>query len=267
MKNYNRTLWENNKTVVDAEYLNNIEDQVQILTNATIENSQDLEIVKETLPMKANLHHTHDDLISNAEVISHINALKEELMLEFNKYYDNADIVGDTLNFYSNGILLNRLKLPSMQTPEVRQAICGLFLCGELNCDDYDYSPRSTMYEQTIWEDGVTPVNAHNLNKIENKLLDLSQKLQELSENGIDLADNFIHTGSAIPSTTKGIWIDNSDEEEMSLADPLIEQFAQALRKHQQQIDELFYLTDAYLDDGLFEDEDDETENLDGGIF
>lgn len=271
MRNYNRTLWENNKTVVDAENLNNIEDQVQILTNTTIENSRDLEIVKDTLPMKANINHTHDDLataIDIENIRNSIEELKTELQQEFNKYYDNAEIEDNTLKLYSHGVLLTSLRLPVGQAHQLR-AICGEFLCGDLNCDDYDdYGSRTLSYEKTIWQDGITPVNAHNLNKIENKLLELSQKLQELSETGVDLADSFIHTGSEIPSTTKGIWIDESDTEELALSNPLIEQIATALQKQQKQINELFYLTDAYLDDGLFEDDETEDiENLDGGIF
>lgn len=291
MKNYDKTLWENNKTIVDAEKLNNIEDQIQIITNTVIEDSQQIEVIKETLPMKANINHIHDNYASNTEVDSirenietmsntissnqsdiealtnSINVLKTELQEEFKKYYDNAEIEDNVLKLYSNNVLLTSLTLPVGQAPALK-SICGDFLCGDLNCDDYEYNTLSSRsYERTIWQNGVTPVNADNLNKIENKLLELSDKLKELSETGVDLADNFIHTGSNEPDTTKGLWIDESDEEELFIADPLLEQIAEVLNKHQKQIDELFYLTDAYLDDGLFEEEDDETENLDGGIF
>ena len=57
MKNYDKTLWQNNKTVVDADYLNNIEDQVQILTLNSIKNNEKLQVIENTLPMKAAKDH------------------------------------------------------------------------------------------------------------------------------------------------------------------------------------------------------------------
>lgn len=268
MKDYNRTLWENNKTVVDAEYLNNMEDQLLIITGSVNQEMDKVRVIEETLPMKASINHTHEDLATTTEIENiktSIENLKLELQEEFKKYYDHAEIEDDTLKLYSNEVLLTSLKLPVGQVP-VLKSICGEFLCGEVNCNDYP-TAQSRSYEKTLWQDGVTPVNASNLNKIEDKLLELSQKLQELSDTGVDLADSFIHTGSQTPTSTKGIWIDNSDEEEVSLADPLVEQLAATIKKQQQQINELFYLTDAYLDDGEFEDEDDDSEILDGGIF
>lgn len=268
MKDYNRTLWENNKTVVDAEYLNNMEDQLLILTGSLNQEMDKVKIIEDTLPMKANVKHTHEDLATTAaldEIKASIETLKLELKEEFKKYYDHAEIEDNTLKLYSNEVLLTSLKLPVGQAPAL-QSICGEFLCGEVNCDDYP-SVQSLSYEKTVWQDGVTPVNASNLNKIENKLLELSDRLQELSETGVDLADNFIHTGSEIPTSTKGIWIDNSDEDEVSIANPIVEQLSAALQKQQQQINELFYITDAYLDDGLFEDDDSDAEEFDGGEF
>lgn len=294
MKDYNRTLWENNKTVVDADNLNNMEDQLLIITGSVAGQLERVQVIEDTLPMKANVNHTHTDLATSAdtseikgqiismsnritnseasiqEAINSINSLKAELSLEFKKYYDNAEIENNILKLYSNNVLLTSLTLPVGQAPAIR-SICGDFLCGELNCDDYTTTSQvlaqERSYEKTLWQDGVTPVNALNLNKIENKLLELSLKLQELSEAGVDLADNFIHTGSEIPISTKGIWIDNSDAEEVLLANPIAEQFAEAIKKQQAQIAELFYLTDAYLDDGLFEDENNDAEEFDGGVF
>ena len=294
MRDYNRTLWENNKTVVDAENLNNIEDQLLTITSAIAGEIEKVKVIEDTLPMKANVNHTHDDLATIADVngirkqittmsdrissnesnvqeaIKSINTLKDELKLEFKKYYDNAVIENNTLKLYSNNVLLTSLKLPVGQAATMK-SICGNFLCGEANCDDYpvtsQISKKDKSYTKTLWKDGVTPVNALNLNKIEDKLLELSQKLKELSEAGVDLADNFIHIGSEIPTSIKGIWIDNSDNEELALSNPIVEQFAETIKKQQSQIAELFYLTDAYLDDGLFEDENDDTEEFDGGVF
>lgn len=272
MKDYSRTLWENNKTVVDADNLNNMEDQLLIITGSLKEEIDRVQVIEDTLPMKANVNHTHDDLAKVVDVDniriqlqSSIDSLKLEIQEEFKKYYDHAEIEDNVLKLYSNNVLLTSLELPVGQAPAL-QSICGEFLCGEEVCNDYP-SVLSLLYEKTIWEDGVTPVNAANLNKIENKLLELSDKLQQLSETGVDLTDNFIHTGSETPTSTKGLWIDNSDEDEISLANPIVEQFAAAIKKQQEQIAELFYLTDAYLDDGLFEDDDSDAEEFDGGVF
>lgn len=268
MKNYNRTLWENNKTIVDAEYLNNMEDQILIITNSVNQEIDKVKVIQDTLPMKANINHTHEDLATTIEIEkikTSIENLELELKEEFNKYYNHAEIEDNTLKLYSNEVLLTSLKLPIGQAP-VLKSICGQFLCGQVKCNSYS-TTKNKSYEKTIWQDGVTPVNATNLNKIENKLLELSQRLQDLSDAGVDLADNFIHTGSQAPTSTKGIWIDDSDEEESSLADSLIEQLTTTIKKQQQQINELFYLTDAYLDDGEFEDENTDSEILDGGIF
>lgn len=287
MRDYNRTLWENNKTVIDAESLNNIEDQLLIITGSMFEDSERMKVIEDTLPMKANINHTHDDLattvsidkvksdlensinIVKTDLISSINTLKAEIQTELKKYYDHAEIEDNILKLYSNNVLLTSLTLPVLQNPAMK-SICGEFLCGDLNCDDFpsvmnEVSPLS--YDKTIWQDGVTPVNAANLNKIENKLLELSNKITELSEQGFDLADNIIHTGATAPTTTKGLWIDNSDEDDLSIANPLVEQFAEVLSKHQEQINQLFYLTDAYLDDGLFEEENITEEEFDGGEF
>lgn len=311
MRDYNRTLWENNKTVVDADNLNNIEDQLLIITNSMAEELERVQIIEDTLPMKANINHTHEDLatienldniknelessINNVkvnidnitqdidivkidvkglktELISSIESLKLEIKEEFKKYYDHAEIEDNVLKLYSNNILLTSLQLPVGQAPTIK-SICGEFLCGEEVCNDYSIESsllneiNTLSYDKTIWQDGVTPVNATNLNKIENKLLELSDKLQELSETGVDLADNFIHTGSETPTSTKGIWIDNSDNEELAISNPIVEQFAAAIKKQQEQIAELFYITDAYLDDGLFEDDDSIAEEFDGGVF
>ena len=261
MKDYNRTLWENNKTIVDAEYLNNMEDQLLIITNSVNNEIDKVQVIEETLPMKANINHTHEDLATTTEIEqiqASIEILKLELREEFKKYYDNAEIEDNVLKLYSNGVLLTSLNLPVGQA-HVLESICGEFLCGEVNCNDYP-TTQTKSYEKTVWQDGVTPVNAFNLNKIETKLLELSVKLQELS-------NSLIHTGPNPPALKKGLWIDNTDRAAVSLADPLIEQLTKTIKKQQKQIDELFYLTDSYLDDGEFEDDNDDSEILDGGIF
>lgn len=286
MKDYSRTLWENNKTVVDADNLNNIEDQLLIITGSLGEEVEKIKIIEDTLPMKANINHTHDDLATiedfnsmkieidtaiddtTTELLSCIDELRTEIKNELKKYYNNVDIQGNTLYFYTDSSI-TAIQLPVAQAPAIK-SICGDFLCGEQTCNDYSTSILSEnliTYDMTLWENGITPVNADNLNKIERNIFLLTEKVKELSETGIDLADSFIHTGSTTPSTTKGIWIDNSDEEETILSNTIVEQFAAALKKQQEQIAELYYITDAYLDDGLFEDDETIAEEFDGGEF
>lgn len=286
MKDYSRTLWENNKTVVDADNLNNIEDQLLIITGSLGEEVEKIKIIEDTLPMKANINHTHDDLATiedfnsmkieidtaiddtTTELLSCIDELRTEIKNELKKYYNNVDIQGNTLYFYTDSSI-TAIQLPVAQAPAIK-SICGDFLCGEQTCNDYSTSVLSEnliTYDMTLWENGITPVNADNLNKIERNIFLLTEKVKELSETGIDLADSFIHTGSTTPSTTKGIWIDNSDEEETILSNTIVEQFAAALKKQQEQIAELYYITDAYLDDGLFEDDETIAEEFDGGEF
>ena len=43
-----KTLWENNKTVVDAENLNKIEDELYNLTVATVSANRDIDNIKES---------------------------------------------------------------------------------------------------------------------------------------------------------------------------------------------------------------------------
>lgn len=263
MKDYNRTLWENNITIVDAEYLNNMEDQLLIITNTVNQEIDKVQVIEETLPMKANANHTHEVLDAEVEKLkASIEKLKRELREELKKYYDYAEIENDTLKLYSNNVLLTSLKLPAGQG-QLIESTCGEFICGQIICNDSS-TGQNDPYEKTVWEDGVTPVNAFNLNKIETKISELSIKLHELS-------NSLIHTGPNPPALKKGLWIDNTDRATASLADPLIEQLTKTIKKQQQQIDELFYLTDAYLDDGEFQDEEDnendDSEILDGGIF
>lgn len=273
MKNYDRTLWENNKTVVDAEKLNNIEDQVNILSLVSVDSNQRLEVVENTLPMKSNTDHEHDDLISSEELDSELTStvtilraeielLKTEVYKEFKQYFDDAEVVDDMLNLYSNGKLLKSVKLPKGQT-SISEAICGMFLCGELNCGNTKRSLKSS----TIWVDGVTPVNATNLNNIENKIIVLGDKIQQIIEEGVDISEVLIHVGSEAPIVTSGLWIDSSDEEPNDIIDnTILDSISLVLQEHKKKLEDLYFLTDAYLDDGEFEDEED-VQNLDGGTF
>lgn len=273
MKDYDKTLWQNNKTVVDAEKLNNIEDQVQSLTIGTGDINNRLQTVEDTLPMKAAKDHTHDNYANVMhthnefnDITESIELLKTELQEEFKKYFDNAEVEENILNLYSHGVLLKSLELPVGQAPSIK-AICGEFLCGESNCDDI-VEGRAVSYDKTIWENGVTPVNAANLNKIENKLFELVEAINNLEQNGgTGTSTDCIHAGPEAPANKKGLWIDTADESTDSIDDPVLDQIRDSLKQQRLHIDELFYLVDGYLDDGLFEDSSEDENILDGGIF
>ena len=276
--NYVKTLWENNKTVVDAENLNKIEDELYNLTVATVSANKDIDNIKDELSMKANINHTHTDLnekvedledtLSTKADVDHthldldekIQSLKEEIFIEFNKYFDDVTIDEDNyIHFYSNQVLIKSLKLPTSTSKEVK-AICGDILCGEAVAGQALSRASSHGYTPTIWQDGITPVDAENLNKIENKILELTSILESQSSG--------VHIGDEQPIDTTMLWVDTDDEDiNESDANDIIELFAEAIRKHETKINELFYITDAYLDDGEFEDENSEEQNLDGGIF
>lgn len=296
MKNYDRTLWENNKTVVDAEKLNNVEDQLLVLTDSFIVNDKRIQVVEDTLPMKANTNHTHseyalvdhthEDLATNESLKdystkaelelakntleSQINVLKSELNEEFKKYVDNVEIEGNQLKLYSNGKLLKTITLPETQTPAVK-ALCGSFLAGQAVAGQGLFPKMNFLAINpngpTNWQDGVTPVNAENLNKIETKILDLFNKVNKLEQANGDV-DAFLHIGSEPPVATTGLWINNSDEEVEDILDnQALESIKAVLNQHKSLIDELLYITDGLLDDGDFLDNNDDTNNLDGGIF
>lgn len=259
--NYQKTLWENNKTVVDAEKLNKVEDGLYDLTLASIESNKAIDKLNSDLGTKANINHTHNDLATSEDLNSALDALetlKAEIHQEFLKYFDDADIdENNMLNLYSNGQLIKSLQLPG----RALAAVCGEVLCGEVVSGEGLSNARS--YNPTIWQDGITPINAENLNKIESKLLELAEVLENLpTGSGGD-----VHIGNSEPINKSMLWVDTEDETiDEPITNNIIELFATALQDHSTKINELFYITDAYLDDGEFED-DSETENLDGGIF
>lgn len=287
MRDYNRTLWENNKTVVDAESLNNVEDQLQVLTVNSVDNNSRIAEIEITLPMKANINHsheeyslkehTHNDFTTNEEfgkikgdveaLIAEFNKLKEELGSEFKKYFDDAAVEEDMLHLYSHGVLLKSLKLPKGQGPALA-SICGEFLSGDLNCGDGTEYSLDRTYDPTLWQDGVTPVNAHNLNKIENKLVELTDKIVQIEQEGVDIGGLLIHVGPTAPTSTTALWIDNTDEDADEVIDnTILDSIASVLQDHKEKFAELFFLTDAYLDDGEFTDTAEPENIIDGGAF
>lgn len=326
MRNYDRTLWENNKTLVDADKLNNVEDQILTLTSTAIRNNDRLQVIEDTLPMKASSEHTHQDLHNNIDALSleverindrisqdntssnienldnkltqqvtnldnrlsqeitelglevyeeleelnqNFENLRTELREEFKKYFDDVILDNTTLRFYSNRKLIKSIELPAIASTEAR-AICGEVICGEVFTNQgLDSSKsKSRSYNPTEWIDGVTPINAENLNNIENKIVELVLTVEEILANGGSVNSSNIHIGNTEPVDKNTLWIDNSDEQpELQLDESIIEAFANVLKEHSNSIQELFYLSDAYLDDGEFTDTEESDYILEGGIF
>lgn len=287
MRNYDKTLWENNKTVVDAEKLNNVEDQLQVLTLTAVKTNDRLQTIEDTLPMKANTDHTHkeyedlhEDLHNNIEALhqelqEQFNNLKEELEEElsnnFGRYFDDVQLEETTLHFYSKGEIIKSIELPAVAVQETI-AICGEVICGEILVgqglrENRELRAYSKSYNPTIWEDGITPINAKNLNNIENKIQELVTIVDNILVNGGSVKSE-IHIGNTEPIDKEVLWIDNSDEmPEQQLDESIIEAFASVLKEHSDNIKELFYLSDAYLDDGEFTDTEESDYILEGGIF
>lgn len=272
MKNYDKTLWQNNQTVVDADYLNNIEDQVQILTLNSIKNNEKLQVIENTLPMKAAKDHNHREMEEDITSLeTRFEELKEHIGFDIGKYFDDVRLEGNILHFFSNGILLKSIALPTAND-EVK-AICGQIVCGQVVCGQGVTSPDgraiTASYNPTIWKDGFTPVNAANLNNIENKIIELVATVESIIDNGGNVEfESEIHIGDTEPTNTEVLWIDNSDEEpELQIEESIIESISNLLREHSDKLDELFYLSDAYLDDGDFTDTEETKYIIEGGIF
>lgn len=124
----------------------------------------------------------------------------DEIQKVLNEKFDDVELTENgILNFYANKILKKSIQLPT----KFARAICGEFLCGEL---EVGYNTTQTfsaidLSKPTVWVDNETPVNAFNLNTIENKILALK-----------DLLSGY-HMGTTPPSDTNLIWIDTTDDE------------------------------------------------------
>lgn len=183
MQNYNKTLWENNVTVIDADKLNNIENQMDALTRVQGQDAEQFIEVKNMISLKANASHSHEKYESEIAVLDQeLRQLKAEIS-DTAKYFDEVRLDGLNLVFYSKGVEAQSIKLPSNLSPSAR-AMCGEFLAGELNCGENVSNYSLDIEAGTTWVDGQTPVNAENLNKIENKLVEIAKKIAWLEENG-----------------------------------------------------------------------------------
>lgn len=144
--------------------------------------------------------------------IDHVNEIKEMLQ---EKIDDVVLTENNVLEFYADGVLKKSIQLPS----KFASAICGEFLCGELTVGEGVSLNRVSEYVPTEWIDNVTPVNAFNLNKIEDKLVLLSRQ--------VETSLGVIHVGDEEPDTSYEIWVDTSDVTEVTskIEDSIIDEF------------------------------------------
>lgn len=161
----------------------------------------------------SNLETEIKDSISDLEVefkndISNLETeLKNDIDELINNKYDDVILDKDgTLNFYANNVLIKSIILPVM-SESVKRAVCGEFLSGQLlvghniptSLSDVD------LENPTTWIDNETPVNAFNMNTIENKIIAL--------KNLINNKASGYHMGVEPPKDTSLIWVDTSDDE------------------------------------------------------
>ena len=125
----------------------------------------------------------------------------------------------NVLTFYSGKNIIKKIELPTSKV----KAICGTFLAGELNVGEGLETQRNKLGEPTQWIDNVTPVNAFNLNKIEQKLLVLSELVQS--------GNNNVFVGELEPDVECDVWIDTSEVDNVTknISDDIILEFREKL--------------------------------------
>lgn len=114
------------------------------------------------------------------------------------------------------------------------KAICGTFKAGELKVgqglDNKDYK------NNVKWIDNVTPVNAENLNEIEDKLKAHQEILDGFSFSPLE---SNVHVGHN-PPTNENLqaWVDTSDDEEFmqDISDLVLDEFRNIFSAMQEQI-------------------------------
>ena len=117
-------------------------------------------------PQKGVDYFTREDIDSLKDIFSQVEHT------HYNKI-DNVELDEFVLNFYAEGIIVKSIEIPKRTV-----AICGEFLSGEVFVGEG--VENSTSRNQPKWVDGVTPVNAKNMNEIEDKLKAHQEALDEL---------------------------------------------------------------------------------------
>lgn len=83
-----------------------------------------------------------------------------------------------TTQSFSFQVVSSITELEPVDPPEELLSIVGMFLCGQMPVGYgkplTEGQQKDVRYAPTLWRDGITPVNAINLNKIENELLRLA---------------------------------------------------------------------------------------------
>ena len=117
-------------------------------------------------PIKGVDYFTQEDIDSLKDIFSQLDHTHTNKI-------DDVRLEDNVLNFYADGELITSVELPTRS-----KAICGEFLCGELTVGEG--IEKSLRTESPKWIDGVTPVNAQNMNEIEDKLKAHQEALNEL---------------------------------------------------------------------------------------
>lgn len=119
-------------------------------------------------PIKGVDYFTQEDIDSLKDTFSQIDHTHTNKI-------DDVRLEDNVLNFYADGELITSITLP--EQPRAK-AICGEFLCGDLTVGEG--IEKGTREGSPKWVDGVTPVNAQNMNEIEEKLKAHQEALNEL---------------------------------------------------------------------------------------
>ena len=176
-------------------------------------------------PIKGIDYFTEEDINSLKDIFSTIDHTHKNKI-------DDVVIEGNILKFYADNVLIKEIKLPANIDAESR-AVCGEFLCGELLVGEgLSVKARNEVFK---WVDGVTPVNAENMNRIEDRIEDNKLTISEHIENH----PFNIHLGENPPNDIEiGAWVDTSDIEEITqdISDSILDEFRSIFNSMQEQI-------------------------------
>lgn len=119
-------------------------------------------------PIKGVDYFTQEDIDSLKDIFSQLDHTHTNKI-------DDVRLEDNVLNFYADGEIVTSITLPNQSRTT---AICGEFLCGELTVGEG--LEKNIREGSPKWIDGVTPVNAQNMNEIEDKLKAHQEALNEL---------------------------------------------------------------------------------------